>query len=195
VDRTLETYLRVGAALLGGVALGLFATWASLRAGYGFGPLRAGPWTAWPAVGESGSDPYARAAVARSGEAPLGRDQGLSFVAATDDDGAPFDARCDYRVSAPAPAARYWTLSLATPDGGRIDNPAGRFGYTSVDLLRAEGGRFDIAIARNVRAGNWLSPGAARRFVVVLRLYETAIDVDARPDPHAFPKIVKRTCA
>ncbi|WP_424363528.1 DUF1214 domain-containing protein [Methylocystis parvus] len=187
-------YLRAGSAMLGGLALGLLATFLSLNSGYGFNPLRAGPWTAWPSVGGAEIDPYARAVVARSGEAPLGRDQGLAFIASDDSDGAPLDGACEYRIVDPLPTARFWTLSLATPAGALIDNPTGRYGFSSVDVLRREGGAFEIAVARNARAGNWLSPGEARRFVVMLRLYDTPLDTDAHPDPQSFPKIVKQKC-
>lgn len=187
-------YLRAGSAMLGGLALGLLATFVSLNSGYGFDPLRAGPWTAWPAVGGAEIDPYARAVVARSGEAPLGRDQGLAFIADEDSDGGPLDGACEYRIVDPLPAARFWTLSLATPMGALIDNPTGRYGFSSLDVLRGEGGSFEIAVARNARAGNWLSPGDARRFVVMLRLYDTPLDTDAHPDPQSFPKIVKLKC-
>lgn len=180
--------------MIGGLALGLLATLVSLNSGYGFSPLRAGAWTAWPGVGGPDIDPYARAVIARSGEAPLARDQGLAFVAAEDDAGAPLEGACEYRIVDPTPAARYWTLSLATPDGGLIDNPSGRYGFTSVDVLRREGGAFTLSIARSARPGNWLSPGDARNFILLLRLYDTSLDVDAKPHPDDFPKIVKLKC-
>ncbi|WP_457797759.1 DUF1214 domain-containing protein [Methylocystis sp. S23] len=195
MNRPYAKYLRAGSVMIGGLALGLLATLFSLNSGYGFDPLRAGPWTAWPSIGGAEIDPYARAVVARSGEAPLGRDQGLAFVASDDSDGAPLDGACEYRIVDPLPAARFWTLSLATPTGALIDNPAGRYGFSSVDVLRREGGAFEIVLARNARAGNWLSPGETRRFVVMLRLYDTPLDTDAHPDPASFPKIVKLKCA
>lgn len=188
-------YLRAATAMIAGLALGLLATVLSLNSGYGFNPLRVGPWTAWPTIGGVDIDPYARAVISRSGEAPLGRDQGLAFIARADSDGAPLAGACDYAIVDPLPAARYWTIGLATPDGRLIDNPTQRYGYSSVDVLRREGGAFEIAIAREARPGNWLSPGAARAFVIVLRLYDTAFDVDARTEPDAFPTIKRLKCA
>ncbi len=193
--RPYAKYLRAASAMIAGLSLGLLATLLSLNSGYGFNPLRAGPWTAWPAVGSREIDPYARAVVARSGEAPLGRDQGLLFSAVADSNGEALDGACDYRIISPAPVARFWTIGLANPEGGVLANPAVRYGYTSVDVLRREGGAFDIDISREARPGNWLSPGEARKFTIMLRLYDAAIDVEARPDPNAFPKIVKLRCA
>ncbi|PPD45629.1 MAG: hypothetical protein CTY15_04300 [Methylocystis sp.] len=180
--------------MIAGLAIGLAATALSLSSGYGFNPLRAGPWTAWPSVGGADIDPYARAVIARTGEAPLGIDQGLAFVAQEDSSGAQLDGACDYQIVDPTPAARLWTIALATPHGGLIASPAGRYGFSSVDALRREGGAFEIAVARRARAGNWLSPGDARRFVLVLRLYDTPLDVGANADPASFPKIVKLKC-
>lgn len=195
MTRPYAKYLRAASAMIAGLALGLIATLVSLNSGYGFNPLRAGPWTAWPTLGGVDIDPYARAVIARSGEAPLGRDQGLAFIAHADSDGAPLDGACEYRVVDPLPTARFWTLGLATPKGGLIDNPTRRYAFSSIDVLRREGGAFEIVIAREARPGNWLSPGEARDFVLVLRLYDTALDVDARAEPDAFPKIVRLRCA
>ncbi len=181
--------------MIGGLAIGLLATLVSLNSGYGFGAFRVGQWTAWPSIGGSDIDPYARAVVARSGEAPLARDQGLVFTAEEDSDGAPLDGACEYSVADPVPSARYWTLSLSGPNGALIDNPTGRYGFSSAEILRREGGSFTISIARNARAGNWLSPGDAHKFVILLRLYDTPLDTAARPDPNSFPKIVKLKCA
>lgn len=180
--------------MIGGLALGLGATALSLDSGYGFDPLRAGPWTAWPAVGGAGIDPYARAVVARTGEAPLGRDQGLAFVAKENSSGKPLDGACEYRIVDPTPTARFWSISLASPSGALLKNPAGRYGFSSSDVLRREGGAFEIAVARRARAGNWLSPGETRDFVVFLRLYDTPLDVGAHVAPDSFPKIVKLQC-
>jgi hypothetical protein len=188
-------YLRAASVMIAGLVIGLLATVLSLNAGYGFNALRAGPWKAWPYIGGADIDPYARAVIARSGEAPLGRDQGLAFIARTDSDGAPLDAECEYRIVDPLPTARFWTIALASPDGRLLSNPTERYGYSSVDVLRKETGAFEIDVAREARPGNWLSPGQSKGFVVMLRLYDTPLDAESVPDPNSFPKIVKLGCA
>ena len=189
-----DKYMRALSAMLCGLALGFAVTAATLKGGYGFGALRVGPWTAWPHAGGPDIDPYARAALAQRGEAPLGLDEGLMFVASADSAGGPLDSRCDYRISDPPPPARFWTLGLASPLGAPLANPAERYGYTSADILRREGGAFDLDISREARPRNWLSPGEATTFVLVLRLYETPLDTTARLDPARFLKIVKLGC-
>ena len=181
-------YLRAASAMLAGVGIGLFATVLSLNAGYGFNSLRAGAWTAWPHIGGADIDPYARAVISRSGEAPLGRDQGLAFIARANSNGAPLSADCEYRIVDPLPAARFWTIALASPDGRLLANPTERYGYSSVDVLRKEGGAFEIDVAREARPGNWLSPGESKGFVVMLRLYDTPLDISRRRIQIPFQK-------
>jgi hypothetical protein len=178
-----------------GLALGLLATWMALNAGYGFDPLVVGPWTAWPQTGAPDIDPYARAALARRGEAAFARELGIAFLARTDSSGEPLDGRCDYRISSPAPPARFWSLGLFDPNGAPLANDAERYALTSTEILRREGGGFVIEVAREARPGNWLSPGKAHAFAIGLRLYDTSLDVAAKLDPSAFPSIVRQACS
>jgi hypothetical protein len=178
-----------------GIALGLVTTAMSLGLGRGVVAIHAGPWTAWPHNGGPDIDPYARAILARSGEAPLGREEGLTFLAETDSNGDRLDGRCEYRIANPVPASRYWTIGLATPDGYVIDNPTGRYAFASSDVLRRDAGDFEIDVSQEARPGNWISPGEARKFIVVMRLYDTPFDIESRLDADSFPKITKLGCA
>lgn len=188
-------YLRAAATMLGGLALGFSLTATTLRNGYGFSRASVGSWVAWPSLGDVDIDPYARAALAQRGVAPLGRGEGVAFVAQADSAGAPLDSRCDYRISGPLPAARFWTIGLADPAGAPLENPTERYAFTSSDVLRRDGGAFEITVAKNARPGNWLSPGKARVFTVTLRFYDAAFDAAARLDPAHFLSIVKLGCA
>ncbi|HXY59452.1 MAG TPA: DUF1214 domain-containing protein [Methylocystis sp.] len=191
-----DKYFRAAAAMTIGLALGFLMTSASLRAGYGFGEISVGPWKAWPNLGGDEIDPYARASVARRGIAPLGRSEGLVFVAQSDSFGAPLEGRCDYRIFGTPPAARFWTIGLASASGAPLGNAAERYGFASSEVVRRENGDFEITVAREARPWNWLSPGDARSFVVTLRLYDSALDAAAmRLDPAHFLQIVKLSCA
>ena len=189
-----DKYLSALATMLCGLAVGFAITASTLGSGYGFGAYHVGPWTAWPRVGGPDSDPYSRAALARRGEAPLGRDEGLMFVANLDSHGNPLDGQCEYRVTNSSTAARFWTLSLANATGAPLVNSVGRYFYTSSDVLRREGGAFDIVVSRRARPGNWLSPAEAGTFVLVLRLYEESIDTSARLDASHLPSIMRLGC-
>jgi hypothetical protein len=179
-----------------GASLGLAATYFSLAKGLGFGAVQAGPWTAWPKSGSNEADPYARAAVARSGEVPLGLAEGVSFIAATDSHGAPLSSRCTYLVGGAIPPARYWTLSVQSPHGFLIDNPAKRYGLTSAEIYWQMGEPFQIAISREAHAGNWLPLGGNEPITLALRLYDTSVSAaTAALDGQAMPSIVRERCA
>ena len=180
-----------------GIALGLAATYAAVQRGVSFALRNAGPWVVAEGAGSEDADPYEQASLARRAEIPLGLGEGLSFVATADNAGASLSDRCDYTVSAEAPAARYWTLSVMSPQGRLIENAAKRYGFTSGEVLRARNGDFTIEISRWARPGNWLplGPGASR-FVLVLRLYDTPMAATANSlTADDMPKIIRTHCA
>ncbi|MGO9674434.1 MAG: DUF1214 domain-containing protein [Methylocella sp.] len=178
-----------------GLLIGLGVTFAALRHGVGFGVVKAGPWTAWPRAGDANIDPYLRAELTRSGEVPLGASEGFGFIARSDSGGARLDGACDYTVSGQTPQARYWTLTVMTPEGRLIANPAGRNGFTSSEILRAADGGFAIALSHNARPGNWLPLAYRKDFILALRLYETEFSAGALAfDPANLPVIVKGFC-
>ena len=63
-------------ALAVAAIFGLGLTQFALTRGTAFGSITIGAWTAWPKTGTSDIDPYARAAIARSGELPIGSGDG-----------------------------------------------------------------------------------------------------------------------
>src|SRR5215467_1567463 len=91
---------------------GLGLTQYALTRGTAFGAITIGAWTAWPKTGTADIDPYARAAVARTGELPLGSGDGVAFFAAADDRGRGLDGRCVVTVAGTTPPARFWTLAI-----------------------------------------------------------------------------------
>ena len=178
-----------------GIALGLSATVLAVRGGFGLGAVRAGSWTAWPKTGTPEIDPYARAMLARTGEIPMGLAEGLLLVAARDSGGDWLEGRCDYVFSGKIPASRFWTVTIDTPDGALIDNPAQRHGATSSEIVRDEGGGFEIALSARARPGNWLPVGHDKRYVVALRLYDTVASATAAAlDAAALPAIRRTGC-
>ena len=172
------------------------ATSRSLDAGYGFGPVIVGPWIAWPQTGAPDIDPYARAAIARSGELPTGMGDGVAFYAHTDDVGNNFDGRCTFTVSGMTPAARYWTVTLYDPQGRLVANALHRHGFTSEEIVRDNDGRFVITIAPLARSGNWLPTGGIEHFILVWRLYDTPIGVATRTTKEGpMPAIARKGCS
>ena len=175
---------------------GLGLTQFALTRGTAFGAITIGAWTAWPKTGTADIDPYARAAIARSGELPIGSGDGVAFFASTDDIGRPLDGRCTVTLAGTTPAARFWTVTLYDLDGRLVPNAADRYGFTSQEIARRADGSFDILLAPRARPGNWLPTGGIDRYVVVLRLYDTPVGVATRTAKDApMPAITAGACA
>src|SRR5438105_11097448 len=161
-------------------AFGLGLTWLTLSKGVAFGGVNIGAWTAYPKIGTTEIDPYARATLARTGLLPVGSGDGIAFFARADDHGRPFDGRCDVTVHGTTPPARFWTLTLYDPDGRLVANSVNRYGFTSQEIVRRSDGSFDIVIAPRARAGNWLPTAGVERYILIMRFYDTAVGVATR---------------
>jgi hypothetical protein len=192
----LTLVLKIIATCLLGCALGLGLTGMAVKRGPLFGAIHAGAWTSFPRAGDAG-DPYARATYARSAEIPLGSGEGLSFLARTDDDGAPLRAGCTYVLHGGTMPARAWTLTVLDLNGKVRADGSTRSGFTSGEVLRTAGGtRFDIALAPQAQPGNWLPTGGdTGRLVLMLRLYDTVLSTGGSLDAGALPAIVRDECA
>ena len=182
-------------ALAVAAMVGLGATWLALTRGTAFGAVAIGAWTAWPKSGTRDVDPYARAAIARSGELPVGSGDGVAFVARADDDGRALDGRCEVHVSGTTPQARFWTLTLYDPRGRLIGNAIDRQGFTSQEIVRNADGSFDITVAPRTRAGNWLPTSGVERYVLVLRLYDSPVGVATRAAREAPMPSISQSCS
>ena len=175
--------------------IGLGATYLALTRGAAFGALTIGAWTAWPKTGTVEADPYARATIARTGQLPVGLGDGVSFSAQTDDNGKILDGRCDVALSGTTPTARFWTLTLYNVDGQLVANSVNRYGFTSQEIVRRADGNFEIVVAPRANSGNWLPTGGVERYLLVLRLYDTAVGVSTRAGREVpMPAIKTRIC-
>jgi hypothetical protein len=181
----LHAFKLIVVALIG-LGLGLGATYHAVERGQDrglgvgliFGAVKAGPWSGWPKTGTRESDPYARALFARNGETPIGLTEGLSFLARADSHARPFDSACDYAVQGAIPAARFWTLSALSPQGRTLPAISERHGFTSSEILRDADGGFEIKVSASARPGDWLEIAQGQPFVLMLRLYDTALSAN-----------------
>lgn len=177
------------------VAIGLGATYLALSRGAAFGALTIGSWTAWPKTGTSSADPYARASIARTGQLPTGLGDGVAFSARNDDNGKLLDGRCDVLLAGITPQARFWTLTLYSPDGDLIANSVNRYGFTSQEIVRSADGTFEIVVGPRAKPGNWLPTGGVERYLLMLRLYDTPVGVATRASREVpMPTIQTRGC-
>lgn len=158
-----------------GATLGLGSAYLVVREGWRPGRVEAGPWRIWPREGALDADPYTRARIARLGDLPLGLGEGLTFHAATDDEGRSLSGRCSYRITGTLPVARAWTMTLKLPDGHLHPNPADRYGIASGEALRDAEGRISIAVGADVMPGDWVPAPRQGGFVLTLRLFDTPV--------------------
>jgi hypothetical protein len=182
-------------ALAVAAAVGLGATYFALTRGAAFGALTIGSWTAWPKTGTVDADPYARAAIARTGQLPIALGDGVTFTAGTDDSGRTLDGRCDVVLSGVTPAARFWTVTLYNGSGELAANSVNRHGFTSQEIVRHADGSFEIVVGPRASPGNWLPTGGIERYSLVLRLYDTAVGVSTKAGREVpMPAVTTRSC-
>lgn len=173
--------------------IGLGSTWFALTQNLSFGALELGAWKGYPRNGTTGIDPYARAAIARNGELPVGSGDGVAFTAGADDDGRTLDGRCDVVVRGTTPPARYFTLTLYTLSGQLVANSLDRHGFTGQELLRDASGEFEIAVSPRARSGNWLPTGGIDSYVLMLRFYDTSLGIATRAGREAPMPAIRST--
>jgi hypothetical protein len=182
-------------ALVVAAVVGLGATYFALTRGAAFGPLTIGSWTAWPKTGTVDADPYAQASIARSGRLPTALGDGVAFTALRDDKGRVLDGRCAVVLSGVTPAARFWTLTLYNFDGELVANSLNRYGFTSQEIVRHADGSFEIAVTPRANPGNWLPSGGVERYILLLRLYDTAVGVSTKAGREVpMPAVTVRSC-
>jgi hypothetical protein len=181
--------------LLIAAGVGLGSTFYALDRGAAFGALRIGSWVSFPKTGTADADPYARASIARSGQLPVALGDGVLFVAKTDDAGRALDGRCSVVLSGMTPAARFWTLTLYSPDGDLVPNALNRHGFTSEEVVRRADGSFIVNVDPRAAPGNWLPTGGVDRYQLVLRFYDTAVGVATKAGREVpMPAIATEIC-
>ncbi len=174
--------------------VGLGLTYFAVEHGRLFGAVHAGEWDAWPRAGSLQADPYTRARLARTREIPIGAGEGLVFIADSDAGGETLSGDCDYRIVGQTPPARLWTLTVYDADGRLMDTPLGRHGFTSPEVLRRSDGEFEIMLAKEARPGNWVQAGAAERYRLVLRIYDTPLTATSDIENLPLPRVLRAAC-
>jgi len=175
--------------------LGLGATWWLLGRAGGFGHVEVGPWAIQPRIGSADIDPYARAALSRTGALPLASGEGVTILAGSDSAGAALTGRCEYRIEGIAPTARGWTLSTQEAEEPPSTDARPRAAVTSSETLRDQDARLAIAVGRTARPGNWLPLRGEGEFTLVLRLYDTPISaLNAAVLAQDLPRIERVGC-
>ncbi|MEQ1950736.1 DUF1214 domain-containing protein [Mesorhizobium yinganensis] len=187
----LLTLLAVAVAIGGGTVSVLVA----LDVPEGVGTVSVGGWTALPDAGAFARDPYSNARSIREGLLPLGRMEGLTFVAARDSAGDKLRRECAYTIEGALPTARLWTLHTADKEMQPIASGTRRQNFlSSRDVLFLSDDSLLITVGARAAPGNWLATGGSGPMRLVLILYDTPLAADPDLGSIAMPQIIKAGC-
>ena len=186
--------LKLAAALVAGIALGLFATWATVIRAAGPNALSDGPWQTNLATGSARSGLYTRASVAIHGLLALNRTETIYYTAFTDSSGGTLDGACAYEIVGHDPDARWWSITAYGPDDFLIPNPVDRYSISKNSVLRGADGSFSASVGSAAHVQNWI-PTARAPFSLTLRLYNPGASIQSEPANASLPVIVKDSCS
>ena len=91
--------------------------------------------------------------------------------------------------------ARWWSLSILAP-GDEAGPTSGeeRQGLMSSQIVFEADRSYRVAVARELRPGNWLQAPEGDELVLLLRLYSPDTDVLRRPVAADLPSIERQVC-
>lgn len=185
----------VGLVFVLAIGGGAASVYVALDRLAGFDGLSVGPWIAYPNRGTPGADPYSKARFARSAELPLGKAEGLAFVAAADSSGELLRRACSYRIEGRVPATRFWTLYPADAEARPLAALPMRWPglHSMLVLLRADNS-FEIVAGPQPHPGNWLSTGGDGTMSLVLTLYDAPALGGSDAPQVDLPQIYRTGC-
>lgn len=180
------------AIVLGGV-IGYFTVDPAINLVTSWSNIKNGPWTTNFAVGSTGANPYVRTWTAINGLMALNKSETVYLDAYTDDNGETLVGASDYTIQGPAPAARYWNLTVYNENGFLIPNDQNRWSFSSTDIQFEPDGSFKIYLSSTPKQGNWLPTGNAKTLNLYLRLHNPGpVYLDAKTMQAAqLPHITK----
>lgn len=182
---------RVLALYLLAIALGAGSAWLVVRSQLDRGGVSVGVWRTSTLAGSTHADLYTRAVVAVGALLALNREETVYYVATTDSEGRPLRSRCRYRISGPAPDARWWSITAYAEDRFLFDAPARRYSINGRNAPLDAQGRFALESGPTPPANGipWLPTPGDRGLSFTLRLYNPAPDLVANPASLAAPRI------
>lgn len=184
--------LKILAVLVGGVVLGLLATWLVVFQ-FPPGQISNGPWIAAPEAATAQTDAYRRAIAAARGPFAQSRTAAIYYTATTDSDGRGLTGTCRYEMEGLTPDARWWSIAAYGPDNYLIANPAGRYSVTKQQVAPDARGNIVVRIGGPSGDGTPLAVGAGR-FSLSLRLYNPGPAFIADPAHAALPALLRVSC-
>ena len=192
--RRFKFWLIVGLVAVSSYSTGWLAAWiyAGIASPSGIGP---GVWRTTKGTGDISGGMLQRAIIARQGLWALPQSEAVYFTATTDDLGDPITNRCIYEIVGDRdPPTRWWSITLYR-NLFWIDNPLGRYSWTSSGIERELDGRYRILIAASEQSMNWLPMGAVDgNYSIVFRNYMPEPQIAVNPVAVPLPFIRRLSC-
>jgi hypothetical protein len=156
---------------LSALVVGVGSAWCVVRCGGG-GTVDAGAWKSTVLAGSVHADPYTRARVALGGLLALGPEETVYYVASTDEVGKPLSAHCHYRITGPAPSARWWSVTAYAEDRFLFADPQHRYSINNASPGLPPGQVTLVTGPAPLGTGPWLPTSGEGGLLLVLRLYQ-----------------------
>mgnify|MGYP003881036391 CR=1 FL=1 len=194
-----------GGGILASFLVAAFCMGAVMNSLFGMAAVKNGDWYTSLLAGDTGADPYSKAAVAVGGLLAT-RLQDSMYYRLTDIDGEPLKANCDYRLQGEELDANWWSVTAYGPNHFLMPNASDRYSFNNGNVQRKSDGSYVIRISRTPQPGNWLPIGEVRQpdsllfggepqeFDLLLRLYVPGRVYLNQPAMAPLPRLVKEVC-
>lgn len=172
------------------ILVGLGSAWLWLTR-VGPAGVDAGVWRVNLLAGSPNADAYTRARVAIGALLALDRRETLYYIATTDGRGEPLSAGCRYRVSGPAPAARWWSITAYDEDFFLFDNATRRYSVNIETAPRNAQGEMSFDVGSSIINGKpaEVPTSGEGSLLLTLRLYNPALSLQRAPGSLIAPRI------
>lgn len=179
------------------IALGAGSAWLVVRSQLDRGGVSVGAWRTSTLAGSTHADLYTRAVVAVGALLALNREETVYYVATTDSDGRPLRSRCRYRISGPAPDARWWSVTAYAEDFFLFPVDSKRYSVNGSTAALDAQGRYTLVSAPRQPANDvpggaeqpWLPTPGDRGLMFTLRVYNPTPALAAAPALLEPPRI------
>ncbi|BCW90020.1 hypothetical protein sos41_31880 [Alphaproteobacteria bacterium SO-S41] len=189
----MKTLLKWLAALVVGVALGAGSLWYMVFKANPAPMITVGIWHMNPLAGSAASDPYSRLYIAITSILALNKSETIYFEAKTDNEGGRLSSACDYTLTGPPPAARWWSVTAYGDNDMLIPTESARYSASAAGATTNADGNVEIALTPAGDGPNGIATGNGN-FTLLLRLYQPAEDVAAAPETAPLFTLKKGAC-
>ncbi len=143
-------------------------------------------WQEWNLSDDSLTLPYALGHFLNAGHVPPTK-ASRQFIRRVDDKGLSLDTACVTEVSGAIPAARWWTLAAAAPDGSIVSD---RSVLSAGQAVLEANGKLLARVAASPAPGNWIVAPARGSFTLVLTIHDPSGPIV----PSGLPSIARGDC-